>query len=82
MIDPKLNDEEERQLLGEVLADKLQAILEYVEDIPAIKRYVQTLKTDVEELKTDMKVVKAVLADHSQKLREHDVEIAELKALL
>jgi len=81
MIDPKLNDEGERQLLGEVLADKLQAILKYVEDIPAIKRDVQTLKTDVEELKTDMKVVKAGLADHSRQLDDHEARIARLETV-
>lgn len=79
MIDPRLSDDEEKRLLGEILSDKLQVILEYVEDIPAIKKDVRTLKTDVAELKSDMKVVKAVLTDHSQQLDYHETRITRLE---
>lgn len=67
-----LTDNEERQVLGELLKDKLDVILEYVSDIPAIKKDVHRLKVDVDELKTDVKVIKAVV-------REHDVDIQWLK---
>ena len=38
-----LSDDERRQVLGEVLSDQLQAILEYVQEIPAIKRKVNEI---------------------------------------
>jgi phage shock protein A len=54
-----LDDDERKQVLGEVLADELKAIHELVKDVPSIKQDVHALKEDVSELKSDMKVVKA-----------------------
>jgi hypothetical protein len=69
-----LNDDEEKQVLGEILSDKLQAILEYVEDIPLIKKDVTKLKEDMTEVKSDIKVIKAVL-------KNHDTIITNLEAV-
>jgi hypothetical protein len=33
-----LNDDERKEVLGEVLADELKTILEYVKDVPLIKK--------------------------------------------
>jgi hypothetical protein len=46
-----LSDEERREALGEVLADELKAILEYVKDIPQIKEDLTIVKIDVANLK-------------------------------
>jgi len=48
-----LSDEGRREVLGEVLADQLQAILEYVKDIPHIKQDIIDIKdrlTNVENI--------------------------------
>jgi hypothetical protein len=39
-----LSDDESRQVLGEVLADQLKAILEYVSEIPGIKEDIRSIK--------------------------------------
>jgi hypothetical protein len=79
MIDPKLSDDEEKQLLGEILSDKLQAILEYVEDVPVIKQKVTRLGEDMVEVKADIKVIKAVLTDHNRQLDNHETRITRLE---
>lgn len=48
-----LNDDERRQVLGEVLMDELKAIREYVQDIPLIKQEIREIKeclTSVERI--------------------------------
>ena len=45
-----LSEEQEKQVLGELLADKLQAILEYVSEIPSIKEDIKTIKSDLKNL--------------------------------
>ena len=48
-----LSDSEQREVLGEVLADQLQAILEYVQEIPFIKQEISDIKdrlTSVEQI--------------------------------
>ena len=75
-----LNDDERKDVLGEVLADELKAIHELVKDVPAIKEDVHELKQDVEELKNDMKVVKAAITDVSKQQNEHDRHITHLEA--
>jgi len=62
------DDDTERRILGEATTDKIQAILEYVSEIPAIKKDVSELKVDVKQLKSDMVVVKHVL-----RARERDL---------
>jgi len=56
-----LNNDERRKVLGEVLADELKVIMEYVKDVPHIKRKVDTLDKDMREVKSDIKVIKATL---------------------
>ena len=65
-----LDDEERRQVLGEVLADELKVIREYVQDIPEIKKDVHSLKEDVEILKSDMKIVKTAISNHASRLTQ------------
>ncbi|OVE79310.1 hypothetical protein BVY00_00580 [bacterium G20] len=63
-----MDDEMRKEVLGEVLMDELKAIREYVEDIPAIKRDVNTIKNYVDELKTDVKAIKAIAKEHEQRI--------------
>lgn len=80
IIMQNLNDDERKQVLGEVLADELKAIHELVKDVPFIKKDVETLRRDNEELKSDMKVVKAVNIDMSREQKEHDMRISHLES--
>jgi 2-phospho-L-lactate guanylyltransferase (CobY/MobA/RfbA family) len=61
-----INNDERKQVQGEVLADELKAIHELVKDVPVIKEDVRALRLDVEELKFDMKVVKVAVTDVSR----------------
>jgi len=76
---PGLNDDERRQVLGEVLMDELKAIREYVQDIPAIKHDVQRLKTDVDEVRDDVKVIKAAVTAQSKQLAQHKLRLGDLE---
>ena len=74
-----LSDGEAKGVLGEVLSDQLAAILEYVKDIPHIKRRVDTLEEDMREVKSDIKVIKAALTDTNRDLKSHDKRITRLE---
>jgi chromosome segregation ATPase len=89
-----LNDDERKEVLGEVLFDELKAIREYVQDVPDIKQDIaamkqdmdvmkadiQELKFDVHILKADMKVVKAVVTDHSRQFKQTDKRLTNLES--
>jgi 2-phospho-L-lactate guanylyltransferase (CobY/MobA/RfbA family) len=75
-----LNDDERKEVLGEVLADELKAIHELVQDIPEIKKDVNKIKVDVEDLKSDMQVVKAAVTDQTKQLKDHELRIIGLEA--
>jgi hypothetical protein len=59
---PDLSDKDRRDVLGEVLADQLQLILEYVQEIPAIK-------ADVAQLKVDVAALKRIVQNHELDIR-------------
>lgn len=63
-----MDDDDRRQILGEVLYDELRIIREYLQDMPILKSDVAQLKADVEELKADMKIVKYTLKDTNSRL--------------
>jgi hypothetical protein len=67
-------------ILIEQLADQNTAILEYVGELPSIKRAIVQLKKDGAELKSDMKLVMAAVTDMSQHLADHERRIARLEA--
>jgi hypothetical protein len=67
-----MDDERRKEVLGEQLFTELQAIREYVEDIPSIKSDVAELKADVADIKGDMSMLKNVV-------RENSSDIADLK---
>jgi hypothetical protein len=51
-----LSDDERRQVLGDVLSDQLQAILEYVQEIPSIKRKLYEVDERLIEVERIVKV--------------------------
>jgi len=75
-----LNDDEKRDVLGEVLADELKAIHELVQDVPKISTKVDKIESDVEVLKSDMKVIKAVLTEHSKEIKGLDRRVTQIEA--
>jgi hypothetical protein len=58
-----LSDDEKRLILGDALADQLQAILECVQLIPEIKVMLTSIEQDIAVIKTDLKIIKAILTD-------------------
>lgn len=75
-----LNDDERKQVLGEVLADELKAIHELVKDVPEMKQKIDVLDSDMKEVKSDIKVIKAAVTDISLEQKEHDQRITHLEA--
>ncbi len=50
---------------------KLDAVLEYVREVPKMARKLDRVEQDVAELKQDMKVVKAAVTATNRDLAEH-----------
>ena len=75
-----LSDDEEKAILGEVLADQLKAIFEYVQDIPLIKRDIAIVKEDIRELKDGNAAFKVAMKDMGFHLDDHEHRIAKLEA--
>lgn len=69
-----LSDDEQRQVLSEVLTDKLDAILEYVQEIPDVKHRLGTLETKVDKIDSRLIVVEAII-------QEHDTELKSIKTI-
>ena len=76
-----LNDDERKIVLGEVLADELKVIREYVEDVPSLKKDVIVIKENVSELKSDMKVVKTAVTDVNKEQKSLKQRVAQLEAV-
>ena len=67
-----LNDDEEKRVLGEVLADKLDAIMDYVKNVPALGQELHKVHATVNEISDRLTVIEHVV-------REHESEIKHLK---
>jgi hypothetical protein len=75
-----LSDDERKEVLGEVLHDELQAILELVKDVPSIRQGLHLVQADVAELKQDMKVVKAAVTDLSKEHHDFERRLSQLES--
>jgi hypothetical protein len=51
-----LSDDEKKEVLGEVLSDQLQAILEYVQEIPLIKQKLYEVDNRLIEVERVVKI--------------------------
>jgi uncharacterized coiled-coil DUF342 family protein len=76
-----MGDKDYQTVLIEQLVDQNKAILEYVGELPGIKKDIAELKEDVVVLKSDMKVVKAAVTGISHQLADHEHRIARLEAV-
>lgn len=65
-----LDDEERKAVLGEVLADELKAIKEYVQDVPGIKQELHQVKATVDEISDRLSVIEHVVKDHESELTQ------------
>jgi peptidoglycan hydrolase CwlO-like protein len=63
-----LNDDERKQVLGEVLADELKVIHELVSDVPKISKKVNKLYKDMQIVKSDIKTIKAAVKNHESRI--------------
>jgi hypothetical protein len=64
-----LSKNEQRQVLGEVLSDQLKAILEYVQEIPAVKRKLAEVDERLINVEQRLIVVEAVVKSHEADIR-------------
>lgn len=56
-----LDDDEKRGVLGEVLADELRSIREYVEDVPKVKEEVHQVHAKLDDIDDRVRVIEAVV---------------------
>jgi 2-phospho-L-lactate guanylyltransferase (CobY/MobA/RfbA family) len=75
-----LSDEERKKVLGEVLADELKVIREYVEDVPLIKRKVNDIDKRLTKVEANTKIIKAAITDMSSELKDHERRLTQLEA--
>jgi hypothetical protein len=68
IIMQSLSDDEQRGVLGEVLADQLQVILEYVQVIPSMQQQLRTMNERLSDVEYMMKV--------------HEVDIKQIRRQL
>ncbi len=73
-----LNDDERREVLGEVLADELKVIHEYVQDIPLIKQKLAEVDQRLIRVEDRLVVVEAVTRAHEAVTRAHSADIKYL----
>lgn len=76
---PDLTDDEQKTILGEVLADQLKSIQESLADVPKRNEF-KELEDKVEEIQSDMKTVKAVLKDMSKHEKSQDNQLEAQEA--
>jgi peptidoglycan hydrolase CwlO-like protein len=69
-------DDERKDILGEVLADELKAISEYVKDVPKIQEEVHQIHAKVDDMNDQIKVFKHVLKEHEEELSSLKHKIA------
>jgi hypothetical protein len=67
-----LSDEDEKKVLGEDLFDKLQAILEYVSDIPEMKTSIRNIDERLTRMENEFATFKYVVRGHSKDIEAED----------
>lgn len=65
-----LNDNERKEVLGEVLADELKAILEYVKDVPAMQNEVHQVHAIVNDINDRLSVLEHVVKEHESDIKQ------------
>lgn len=75
-----LSDDGRKEVLGEVLADELKLITEYVKDVPLAMRKIDSLGHDMKVVKSDIKVIRAAVTDISQQHKDDQRRLTHLEA--
>lgn len=71
-----LNDDERKEVLGEVLADELKAIKEYVQDVPLVKQELHQVKATVDDISDRLSVIEHVVKDHETEIKSLKRKVA------
>ncbi len=74
----KISDEQHKQVLGEVLLEKLIAIEELVAEVPTISRRLGRVEKRLKAVEVDMKITKLAVHDLSIESRKHTEQITTL----
>ncbi len=64
-----LNEDEQRQVLGEVLADQLKVILEYVQEIPGIKQKLYEVDDRLINVENRLIVIEYIVKVHEADIK-------------
>jgi hypothetical protein len=70
-----LSDDDRKLVLGEVLADQLDLILEYVKEIPTMKKELQEMHTKVDEIDTRLIVIEHVVKEHEKDIKQINFQL-------
>jgi hypothetical protein len=71
-----LSDDERKEVLGEVLADELKVIGEYVKDVPKIQDELHEVHVIVDDMSDRLKVFEHVTKEHEQEIGQLKRKIA------
>lgn len=74
-----MDDKTRLALLGEVFMDELKVIREYLEDIPAMKKRLESVDQRLANVEADVHVIKMVVTDHSRQLNNHEMRLRRLE---
>jgi len=77
-----LSDDERKEVLGEVLADELKLITEYVKDVPLAMRKIDSLGQDMKEVKSDIKVIRAAVTDNQSTAQRRSKSTYSIRSCL
>lgn len=65
-----LNDNERKAVLGEVLADELKAILEYVKNVPAMQEELHQVHATVNDISDRLNVLEHIVKEHESEIKQ------------
>ncbi len=71
-----LSDDERKEVLGEVLADELKVITEYVKDVPSIQQELHQVHATVNEISDRLTTIEHVVKEHESDLKKLKRKIA------
>jgi hypothetical protein len=76
----QIDEQTLRSILGEVIADELKVIHEYLESLLPLPDQVRQLDDRLKNVEADIKVIKAVITDHSYILQGHEQRLTLLES--
>lgn len=65
-----LNDDERKEVLGEVLADELKSILEYVKEMPVMQNELHQVHATVNDISDRLSVLEHVVKEHESEIKQ------------